>query len=67
MKMQDWIVYLNSFLELSNYPILENKGTVSALEAKLKAESEYEKYRQIQDENYISDFDKEIIRIEGKI
>jgi hypothetical protein len=66
MKMQDWIVYLNSFLELSNYPILENKGTVRASEAKLKAESEYEKYRQIQDKNFISDFDKEIKRIEGK-
>ena len=56
---------MNSFLELSKYPILENKGTVTALEAKLKAEQEFDIYRTIQDEIYISDFDKEIQRIEG--
>ncbi len=66
MKMEDWISFLHNFLELSNYRILEDKGKVSALEAKLKAEQEYEIYRKIQDENYISDFDKEIKRIEGK-
>jgi hypothetical protein len=38
---------------------------VTALEAKLKAEKEYEEYRVIQDKNYISDFDKEIKRITG--
>jgi len=65
-KMADWIQFLDSFLELSNYPILEDKGKVSALEAKLKAEQEYEAYRKIQDKNYISDFDREIKRIEGK-
>lgn len=64
--MRDWITFLNSFLELSKYPILENKGTVTALEAKLKAEQEFDIYRTIQDEIYISDFDKEIQRIEGK-
>ena len=39
MNMADWIVFLNNFLELSSYPILEDKGKVSALEAKLKAET----------------------------
>lgn len=66
MKMADWIAFLHNFLELSNYPILEDKGTVTALEAKLKAEQEYDVYRTIQDETYISDFDKEIQRIGGK-
>jgi len=67
MKMQDWGQFLHSFLELSSYPILQDKGKVSALEAKLKAGQEYEEYRVIQDENYISDFDKEVWRIrEGK-
>jgi len=66
MKMEDWIKFLHQILELSNYPILEDKGKVSALEAKLKAEREYETYRVIQDKNYISDFDIEIKRIEGK-
>lgn len=67
MKMEDWVQFLHSFLELSNYPILQDNGKVSALEAKLKAEQEYEEYRVIQDKNYISDFDKEVWRIkEGK-
>jgi hypothetical protein len=66
MKMTDWASFLNSFLELSNYPILQDKGKVSALEAKLKAEGEYEAYRQRQDADYVSDFDREIKRIEGK-
>lgn len=66
MKMADWVGFLNNFLELSNYPILQDRGKVSALEAKLKAEGEYEVYRQRQDAEYISDFDREIKRIEGK-
>ncbi len=65
MKMTDWVKFLHSFLELSNYPILQDKGKVSALEAKLKAEGEYEVYRQRQDADYISDFDREIKRLEG--
>ncbi|MCL2074399.1 MAG: virulence RhuM family protein [Marinilabiliaceae bacterium] len=64
-NMQEWILFLNHFLELSQYPILQDKGKVSALEARLKAEQEYEVYRKIQDENYISDFDKEIKRLQG--
>ena len=66
MKMADWVGFLNNFLELSNYPILQDKGKVSALEARLKAEGEYEVYRKRQDVEYISDFDREIKRIEGK-
>ncbi len=66
MKMADWVGFLHSFLELSDYPILQDKGKVSALEAKLKAEGEYEVYRQRQDAEYLSDFDKEIKRLEGK-
>ena len=65
MKMTDWIEFLHNFLELSNYPILQDKGKVSALEAKLKAEQEYEVYRIQQDKDYVSDFDKEIKRIEN--
>ena len=66
MKMADWIKFLHSFLELANYPILQDKGKVSALEAKLKADQEYEIYRQRQDAEYLSDFDREVKRIEGK-
>ncbi len=66
MRMADWVSFLNGFLELSNYPILQDKGKVSALEAKLKAEGEYEVYRKRQDLEYISDFDREVKRIEGR-
>ena len=65
MKMGDWVQFLHGFLELSEYPILKDKGKVSALEAKLKAKQEFEKYRVIQDRNFISDFDREIQRIMG--
>ena len=65
-KMADWVKFLHDFLTLSNYPILQDKGKVSALEAKLRAEGEYEIYRQRQDADYISDFDRKIKRIEGK-
>jgi len=65
MKMQNWIEFLHSFLELSNYPILQDKGKISALEARLKAEKEYDVYRIQQDKEYLSDFDKEIKRIAG--
>lgn len=64
--MQEWSGFLNQFLELSNFPILKDKGKISALEAKLKAEHEYDKYRMIQDINYESDFDKEIKRLKGE-
>jgi len=66
MKMEDWSQFLHGFLELSEYPILKDKGRVSALEAKLKAEQEYEEYRIIQDRDFLSDFDKEIKRIKGE-
>jgi hypothetical protein len=66
MKMEDWSNFLNNFLQLSNYPILLDNGKISQLEAKIKAESEFEKFRIIQDKNYISDFDKEILKVKKK-
>ena len=67
MTMKDWSGFLNNFLELSNYPILTDKGKVSAHKAQLKAEEEYEAFRKTQDLAYRSDFDEEVKRIEGKI
>lgn len=64
--MQEWANFLNQFLELSSFPILKDKGKVSAMEARVKAEQEYDKYRMIQDRNYESDFDKEIKRLKGE-
>ncbi|AXJ02369.1 hypothetical protein CYPRO_3135 [Cyclonatronum proteinivorum] len=63
--MQEWTKFLHQFLELSNYPILKDKGRISAIEAKLKAEQEFDKFRKIQDKNFLSDFDKEVKRLKG--
>lgn len=63
MNMEDWDKYLSQFLELTNYPILKDTWKISMLEAKLKAESEYDKFRVIQDRDYISDFDMEIKKL----
>ncbi len=64
MNMKDWILFLDKFLALSDYPILLDNGKISALEAKLKAETEYEKYRVIQDREYLSDFDRLLLDME---
>ena len=58
MTMSDWEERLNGFLKLWDHEILKDNGKISAEMAKLHAETEFEKYRIIQDEIYISDFDK---------
>lgn len=58
MKMQDWIDKLDAFLRFNDYEVLTNSGSVSAEVAKNLATTEYEKYRVIQDHEYVSDFDK---------
>lgn len=63
MNMKDWDSFLVQFLELADYPLLTNSGKVSMLEAKIKAESEFEKYRPIQDKLFESDFDREIKKL----
>ncbi|GAB2481654.1 virulence RhuM family protein [Algoriphagus taiwanensis] len=62
-SMQQWAKFLDSFLELSSYPILRDKGRVSMLEAKLKAEGEFDKFRVFQDKRYESDFDRLIKKL----
>ncbi|HAN40461.1 MAG TPA: virulence RhuM family protein [Candidatus Cloacimonetes bacterium] len=58
MTMEDWAKRLDVFLEFNEEDILKDKGRVSAAIAKSFAESEFEKYRVIQDGLYRSDFDK---------
>ena len=58
MTMEDWAKKLDVFLELNDEVILQGKGRVTAEIAKAFAESEFEKYRAIQDKNYQSDFDR---------
>jgi hypothetical protein len=63
MNMKDWELFLRQFLELSGDPILIDQGKISMLEAKLKAEAEYDKFRVIQDQEYVSDFDRAIQKL----
>ena len=64
INMDDWTIFMDNFLKLSNYPIVLDNGKITQLEAKIKAEMEYEKFRIIQDQNYSSDFDKEMKKLE---
>lgn len=58
MTMTDWETRLNGFLTFMDYEVLKDAGKISAEMAKLHAETEFEKYRVIQDKLYISDFDR---------
>lgn len=60
MTMKDWIEKLNAFLKFSEYEILTNAGEISHEVAEFLALKEYEKFRLIQDKNYVSDFDREV-------
>ncbi len=58
--MSDWKKQLDDFLTVYGYDKLNDAGTISAEQAKEKAYAEYDKFRLIQDKEYLSDFDKEI-------
>ena len=64
LTMQDWEKRLNSFIEMFDYGILQDAGKVSAEIAKLHAETEFEKYRVIQDSLFMSDFDRYMLELE---
>ena len=58
MSMEDWAKRLDGFLEFNGNELLTGPGKISAEQAKLHAETEYEKYRVVQDCLYESDFDR---------
>lgn len=64
LTMQDWEKRLNSFIEMFDYGILQDAGKVTAEIAKLHAETEFEKYRVIQDRLFMSDFDRYMLELE---
>ena len=64
LTMQDWEKRLNSFIEMFDYGILQDAGKVSAEIAKIHAETEFEKYRVMQDRLFMSDFDKYMLELE---
>lgn len=64
MTMEDWASKLDAFLQFNDAEILKDQGKVTAAVAKAFAESEFEKYRVIQDGLYQSDFDKLVEEID---
>jgi Virulence protein len=66
MKMADWVNRLDAFLQFNDYKVLKDAGRISASIAKQLAEKEYSKFREVQDKEFESDFDKEVKRITGK-
>ena len=64
MTMEDWAKRLDQFLKFDERKILDNARTISNAIAKDFAESEFEKYRIIQDRLFESDFDKEVKKLE---
>ncbi|MBR6904475.1 MAG: virulence RhuM family protein [Bacteroidales bacterium] len=66
MTMEDWAKHIDRFLSMDDYQLLQDNGKVTAEEAKTFAESEFEKYRIVQDRLFMSDFDKELEKLLGK-
>ena len=66
MTMEDWAKRLDLFLLADDREILQDAGKVTAEIAKAKAETEFEKYRVIQDRLFVSDFDKYLLELEDK-
>ena len=67
MTMEDWSTRLDKFLEFDERDVLQNAGAISTEIAQNHAESEFEKYRIIQDHRFESDFDKETKALEQQI
>lgn len=66
LTMEDWKIRLDGFLKMFDRDILQDAGKVSAEIAKLHAETEFEKYRIVQDKLFMSDFDKFMLEFENK-
>lgn len=64
LTMEDWENRLNGFIQMFEYGLLKDAGRVSAEIAKLHAETEFEKYRVIQDRLFMSDFDRYLLELE---
>lgn len=63
MSMEDWAKRLDGFLEFNGNEILVGAGKISAEQAKLHAETEFEKYRIVQDRLFMSDYDRYLLEI----
>lgn len=63
MRMQDWVAKLDAFLQFNEYDILRDAGRVAHEVAKNLAETEYEKFRLVEDQSYVSDFERAVKQI----
>jgi len=63
MKMDDWIKKLDEYLRLMGKGILKHSGSVSAIDAEIKAELEFTSFKRKLDKKFISDFDREIKKL----
>ncbi len=63
MYMKDWTEKLNAFLKFSEYEILTNAGKISHEVAEVLALEEYKKFKKVQDQKYVSDFDREVKKL----
>lgn len=66
MSMEDWAKRLDGFLEFNGNEILTDAGKISSEQAKLYAETEFEKYRIVQDRMFVSDYDKFLLELQEK-
>ena len=64
MTMEDWWKRLDLFLMADDREVLQDAGEITAEIAKAKAETEFEKYRVVQDRLFMSDFDKYMLELE---
>lgn len=67
LTMEDWETRLNSFIQMFEYGLLGDAGKISAEIVKLYVETEFEKYRVIQDRLFMSDYDKYMLELEDHI
>ena len=67
MTMEDWAKRLDLFLMADDREVLQDAGKITAKIAKEKAETEFEKYRVIQDRLFMSDFDKYMLELEENV
>lgn len=67
LTMEDWEKRLNSFIEMFEYGLLKDAGRVTTEIAKLHAETEFEKYRVVQDKLFLSDYDRYLLELEEEM
>lgn len=66
MSMEDWAKRLDGFLEFNGNEILTDAGKIGAEQAKLHAETEFERYRIVQDRMFMSDYDNFLLELEAQ-